>query len=82
MGKMSDHELLSPDNSRSGWDNVLLDQKINEQGVVAFTFLGKIGPFLATFHSTIKISEIDFLVKIRQNTKPIALLFGAKIGPF
>ena len=31
--KMSDHELLSPDNSDSGWDNVLLAQKINKQGV-------------------------------------------------
>ena len=31
--KMSDHELLSPDNSESGWDNVVLAQKINKQGV-------------------------------------------------
>ena len=30
---MSDHELLSPDNSGSGWDNVLLAQKINKRGV-------------------------------------------------
>ena len=33
MGKMSDHELLSPDNSGSGWGNVLLAQKINKRGV-------------------------------------------------
>ena len=26
-GKMSDHELLSLDNSGSGWDNVLIIQK-------------------------------------------------------
>ena len=34
MGKMSDHELISPDNSGSGWDNVLLllAQKINKRG--------------------------------------------------
>ena len=30
--KMSDHELLSPDNSGSGWDNVLFAQKINKWG--------------------------------------------------
>ena len=30
--KMSDHELLPLDNSGSGWDNVLLAQKINKQG--------------------------------------------------
>ena len=32
VGKMSDYELLSPDNSGSGWDNVLLAQKNNKQG--------------------------------------------------
>ena len=32
VGKMSDYELLSPDNSGSGWDNVLLAQKINKRG--------------------------------------------------
>ena len=32
VGKMSDHELYSPDNSGSGWDNVLLAQKINKRG--------------------------------------------------
>ena len=26
VGKMSDHELLSPDNSGSGWENILLAQ--------------------------------------------------------
>ena len=34
MGKLSHHELLSPDNSRFGWDNVLLAQKINKRGGV------------------------------------------------
>ena len=34
VGKMSDHELLSPDNSGSGWDNVLLTQKFNKRGVL------------------------------------------------
>ena len=29
---MSDYELLSLDNSGSGWDNVLLAQKINKRG--------------------------------------------------
>ena len=29
VGKMSDHELLSPDNFGSGWYNVLLAQKSN-----------------------------------------------------
>ena len=46
VGKMSDHELLSLDNSGSGWDNVLLAQKINKQGVVRrmfwYTFFEKI----------------------------------------
>ena len=27
VGKMSDHDLFSPDNSGSSWDNVLLAQK-------------------------------------------------------
>ena len=31
VGKMPDHELISPDNSGSCWDNVLLAQKINKQ---------------------------------------------------
>ena len=43
--KMSDYELLSQDNSGSGWDNVLLAQKINKQGVVIrmswYTFFEK-----------------------------------------
>ena len=30
VGKMSDHEILLPDNPGSGWDNVVLAQKINE----------------------------------------------------
>ena len=29
---MSDHELLSPDNSGSGWGNVLLTQKSKDRG--------------------------------------------------
>ena len=29
---MSDRELLSPDNSGSSWDKVLLAQKIDKQG--------------------------------------------------
>ena len=33
VGKISDHELLSRDNSRSAWDNILLAQKINKRGV-------------------------------------------------
>ena len=33
MGKISDHELLSLDNAGSGWDNVLLAQNSNKQGV-------------------------------------------------
>ena len=33
MSKMSNHELLSPDNSGSGWDNVLVGQKINKRRV-------------------------------------------------
>ena len=32
VGKMFDHELLSPDNSGFGWDNVFLAQKINKRG--------------------------------------------------
>ena len=32
MGKMSDNELLPADNSRSGWDNVLLAQKFDKPG--------------------------------------------------
>ena len=32
VGKMSDHKLLSLGNSGSGWDNVLLAQKINRPG--------------------------------------------------
>ena len=32
VGKMFDQELISPDNSGSGWDNVLLAQKINKRG--------------------------------------------------
>ena len=32
VGKMSDHELLSRDNSGSVWNNVLLAQKINKPG--------------------------------------------------
>ena len=32
VGKISYHELVSPDNSGSGWDNSLLAQKINKQG--------------------------------------------------
>ena len=35
MGKMSDDELISPDNSGSGWDNVLLAKKVNKRGGVA-----------------------------------------------
>ena len=31
VGNMSDHELLSPDNSGSGWDNAFLAQKINKR---------------------------------------------------
>ena len=31
-GKMSDYELFSPDNFASGWNNVLLAQKINKRG--------------------------------------------------
>ena len=40
VGKMSDHELLSPDNSGSGMDNVLLAQKIisNKRGVAITMF--------------------------------------------
>ena len=30
---MSNHELLSPDNPGTVWDNVLLAQKINKWGV-------------------------------------------------
>ena len=30
---MSDHDLLSLDNSGSGWNNVLLAQKINKGGL-------------------------------------------------
>ena len=33
---MSDHEVLSPDNSGSDWDNVLLAQKINKWEVCKF----------------------------------------------
>ena len=32
VGKMPFHELLSLDNSGSGWDNVLLIQKFNKRG--------------------------------------------------
>ena len=32
VGKMFDYELLWPDNSGSGWDNILLAQKINKRG--------------------------------------------------
>ena len=32
---MSDHELLLPDNSGSGWDNVLLAHKLNNRGRAA-----------------------------------------------
>ena len=32
VGKIPDQELLLPDNFGSGWDNVLLAQKINKQG--------------------------------------------------
>ena len=31
-GEVSDHELLSPDNSGSDWDKILLAQKINKWG--------------------------------------------------
>ena len=31
--KVSDHELLSPCNSGSGWDNVLSAQRIDKWGV-------------------------------------------------
>ena len=31
VGKISDNELYSPDNSGSGWDNVLLAQKGNKR---------------------------------------------------
>ena len=33
VGKMSDHEFISPDNSGSGLNNVLLAQKINKRRV-------------------------------------------------
>ena len=33
VGKLSDHELLSPDSSGSGWENVLLAQKVSKRGV-------------------------------------------------
>ena len=32
VGEMSDHELLSPENSESVWDNVLIAQKNNKRG--------------------------------------------------
>ena len=32
VAKIQDHELLLPDNFGSGWDNVLLAQKINKWG--------------------------------------------------
>ena len=32
VGKMSDHELLSPDNSGYDWDNVILAEKNNNRG--------------------------------------------------
>ena len=32
VGKMSDYELLSPENSGSGWTNVFLAQKIDKWG--------------------------------------------------
>ena len=35
VGNMSGHELLSPDNSGSDWDNVLLAQKSNKRRGVA-----------------------------------------------
>ena len=36
--KISDHELLSTDNSGSGWDNILFAQKINKRVVVIRMF--------------------------------------------
>ena len=45
------------------------------QAYIALLF-GKNWLFLATFHSTIKMKSNWFLVKFRQNTKPIALHFG------
>ena len=33
VGRMSGHELFSPDNSGSGWDNILLAQNVNNKGV-------------------------------------------------
>ena len=64
--------------NQSSWFLVKIRQNTKP---IALLF-GENSPILATFHSTIKISQVDFLVKIRQNTKPIALLFGKNFANF
>ena len=49
VGQISDHELLSPDNSWSGWDNALLVQKVISGGGLQFECPGML--VLKNIHS-------------------------------
>ena len=69
---MPDHESVPLDNSRSGWDNVLLGQKVNKRGdcnkmtfFEKINFRGGVYSGLKSIHKMANLENCNRLLKMK-----------------